>query len=289
MPTTPTDKLLAASQRLIPARTIGRIIYGLTRNKTRWLKNFLIVGFTKLFKVDTAEAAKPVPDGYDSFNDFFTRSLKPGARVIDDDAQSLICPADGRIAQLGRARDGQLLQAKGMHFSAGDLLGDSELAAELADCHFITIYLAPYNYHRLHMPLAGELEQSIFIPGRLYSVNLRTASAVPNLYSLNERLVCRFNGPIGRFALVLVGAMNVASISTAWHGEIQPRPDGLPFKQSFSGSGTPRLAKGEYLGHFNMGSTIVLLGPEKITEWRADLRPGAEVRVGQSLARVATR
>jgi len=286
MPHKPTDKIIVFLQRLIPARILGRLFYRLSRNETPWLKNGLIRGFVWLFDVDTSEAANAVPDGYGSFNDFFTRTLKAGARIIDDADNTLVCPADGTIAQLGRADDGQLLQAKGMNFSAADLLGDAELATELADCLFATIYLAPYNYHRLHMPIAGTLEKSIFIPGKLYSVNARTAAAVPNLYALNERLVCQFNGPAGRFAMVLVGAMNVASISTVWGGEIMPPADGLPISTRFDSTAAPTLAKGEYMGHFNMGSTIVLLGPAGASAWGSDLCSGMTVRVGQSLARV---
>lgn len=286
MPTKPTHSLIATAQRLIPARSLGRFVYWLARIETSWLKNFLINGFVWLYKVDTSEAAATVPNEYRNFNDFFTRSLKPDARPLEGDDNTLLCPADGTIAQLGRAAQGQLLQAKGMYFSAAELLGDAELAAELADCHFATIYLAPYNYHRLHMPVTGTLEQSIFIPGRLYSVNALTTSAVPNLYAVNERLVCQFNGPAGRFAMVLVGAMNVASISTAWEGEILPPADGLPVRKSFSGEHAPTLARGDYMGHFNMGSTIVLLGPSSIQGWQPTLRPGNTVRVGRRLATV---
>jgi phosphatidylserine decarboxylase len=283
MPPTLTDRILVTLQRALPARSIGRVIYHLTRSELRWLKNALITGFNWLYGVDTTEAEKPVPDGYRSFNDFFTRSLKTGARVLDSGPNTFICPADGTIAQLGKATNGQLLQAKGMEFSARDLLADVDLAAELADCHFATIYLAPYNYHRLHMPLNGSLEQTIFVPGLLYSVNARTAATVPNLYAVNERLICQFNGQHGRFAMVLVGAMNVASISTAWSGEITPPGNGEIQKQYFSGENTPELSQGDYMGHFNMGSTVVLLGPRDLASWTTELMPGRTVKVGQQL------
>ena len=283
MPPTLTDHLLVLLQRLLPARLIGRIIYHLTRSELGWLKNGLIWGFSRLYGVDTTEAEKPVPDGYSSFNDFFTRSLKDGARTMNAGANNLICPADGTIAQLGKATGGKLLQAKGMEFTASDLLADDILATELADCHFATIYLAPYNYHRLHMPLDGTLEKTAFVPGLLYSVNARTAATVPNLYAVNERLVCQFNGPHGRFAMVLVGAMNVASISTAWCGEIPPPADGKVQKQFFVGVDPPHLCRGDYMGHFNMGSTIVLLGPRDLSSWAAELTLGKTVQVGQPL------
>ncbi len=278
-----TDRILVTLQRALPARSIGRFIYYLTRSELRWVKNALITGFSWLYAVNTAEAEKPVPDGYRSFNEFFTRSLKTGARAMDTGTDTFICPADGTIAQVGKAIDGQLLQAKGIEFSASELLADSHLAGELSDCHFATIYLAPYNYHRLHMPLDGTLEQTIFVPGLLYSVNARTAATVPGLYAINERLVCQFNSQRGRFAMVLVGAMNVASISTAWRGEITPLRNGIVQTQFFSGTDRPKLSQGDYMGHFNMGSTVVMLGPQDLISWATELVPGKIVQVGQQL------
>jgi phosphatidylserine decarboxylase len=283
MPPTLTDRILVTLQRALPARSIGRVIYHLTRSELRWVKNALITGFSWLYGVDTTEAEKPVPDGYRSFNEFFTRSLKTGARTMDTGTHTFICPADGTIAQLGKAIDGQLLQAKGIEFSASELLADTNLAGELANCHFATIYLAPYNYHRLHMPLDGTLEQTIFVPGLLYSVNARTAATVPGLYAVNERLVCQFNSQRGRFAMVLVGAMNVASISTAWCGEITPPENGKVQTQFFSGTDMPKLSQGDYMGHFNMGSTVVMLGPQGLISWATEIAPGKIVQVGQQL------
>jgi phosphatidylserine decarboxylase len=279
------DKILVLLQRLIPARLIGGLIYHLARCETVWLKNLLINGFSRLYNVATHEAELAVPDGYASFNDFFTRKLQAGARDLSAQPGAFISPADGTIAQTGIACAGQLLQAKGIEFSAADLLGDTELANELADCHFATIYLAPYNYHRLHMPIAGTLEQTLFIPGLLYSVNARTTAAVPGLYALNERLVCQFNSSAGKFALVLVGAMNVASISTAWDGEILPNSERSVQRKSFSGAAAPQLAQGDYMGHFNMGSTIVMLGPKALTGW-LDVPNGTPIQVGQPLGSV---
>jgi len=281
------DRLLVALQRITPARFIGRMIYHLSRCQVRWLKDLLIQGFCKLYDVDTDEAAKPVPAGYQSFNQFFIRELKPGSRPIDSAPDQLVSPADGRIAQLGQARAGQLIQAKGMHFSAADLLADEALATELADCHFATVYLAPYNYHRLHMPLDGTLEQTLFVPGLLYSVNERTARTVPSLYAVNERLVCQFNSPHGRFAMVLVGAMNVASISTAWGDEIPAPRDYRVVREHFSGTSAPSLSRGDYMGHFNMGSTVVLLGPAGLQGWHTDCAPGNVVRTGQTVGTLA--
>lgn len=278
------DRLLLLLQRCIPARTLGNLFYVISRSRVVWFKNALTRGFVRLYSVNTEEAAAPVPDGYRSFNDFFTRDLKVDARPLCA-APGFACPADGRIAQMGYAAKGQLLQAKGMHFSAAALLGDTHLAARFDDAAFATIYLAPFNYHRVHMPLAGWLATSLFIPGKLYSVNARTAASLPQLYALNERLVCHFESDAGPFVVVLVGAMNVASISTAWDGEISASGHSGIERHRYSAEAaeTPRLARGEYLGHFNMGSTVILLGPPGQLQWDTALQPGTPVQVGQSL------
>lgn len=287
MHTTLTDQILLALQNCLPARFMGACLYRLSRAETEWLKNALIRGFSWLYAVNTAEAELPVPGGYRSFNAFFTRSLRAGARPIHTDPLQLVAPADGTIAQLGHACNGQLIQAKGIDFSAADLLGDPTLAAELANCAYTTIYLAPYNYHRLHMPLDGRLEKTLFIPGLLYSVNARSTALVPGLYARNERLVCTFNSLSGRFAMVLVGAMNVASISTAWGGEITPAADQRPQYKEYPDESGPQLRRGEYMGHFNMGSTVVLLGPNSALDWSDSLQVGHTVQVGQPMARMA--
>ncbi len=282
-----TDRILLTLQNCLPARFMGACLYRLSRTEIDWLKNALIRSFSQLYAVNTAEAEFPVPDGYHSFNAFFSRSLRTNARPINTDPLQLIAPADGTVAQLGHASNGQLMQAKGINFSAADLLGDAKLAAELANCAYTTIYLAPYNYHRLHMPLDGRLEQTLFIPGLLYSVNARSTALVPGLYARNERLVCEFSSPTGRFAMVLVGAMNVASISTAWGGEIFPTADRRVQRHEYRNESGPHLRRGEYMGHFNMGSTVVLLGPSSVLDWSTGLQVGSTVQVGQSMARLA--
>jgi len=283
------DKILVSLQRLLPARLIGNAVYHLSRIEIVWIKNALINGFSWLYDVNTGEAENPVPDGYQSFNHFFSRNLQEGARQFDTGPDNFLAPADGTIAQLGKAHEGLLIQAKGVEFSASDLLGDEQLAADLADASFATIYLAPYNYHRLHMPIDGELVQTLFIPGLLYSVNARTTAAVPGLYAINERLVCQFQSPAGPFAMVLVGAMNVASISTAWGGEIPSPKDYRIQRQHYSGSSAPMLKQGEYMGHFNMGSTVVMLGPENLSEWDSSLTTGDSIEVGSKLGSIVNK
>jgi len=277
------DKALVALHLLIPARLLARIVYRLSRSKRSWLKNLLISLFCKLYPVDMSEAEHPHAEAYASFNAFFTRRLKPGVREFAIGTSNLICPADGTVAQTGHVHDGQLLQAKGMHFSAAALLGNTELASNFNSASFATIYLAPYNYHRVHMPVSGQLISSQFIPGKLYSVNARTTAVIPNLYALNERLVCEFTTELGPFAMVLVGAMNVASISTAWDGEIIARGNQDVINQTYTGDRCLPFGQGDYMGHFNMGSTVVMLGPPGACTWQASLIPGTVVRVGQAM------
>lgn len=278
-----TDRLLIRLQTWIPARVIGRLVFGLSRTRIRWIKNTVIRGFTWLYCVNRLEAAAEVPHGYATFNDFFTRELKPGVRPVDSRPDSLVSPADGTVAQSGYVREGQLLQAKGLEYSAAELLGDTKLAGTLADSAFTTIYLAPHNYHRVHMPIEGVLERTIFIPGMLYSVNARTTRSLANLYTLNERLVCQFRGDGGPFTLVLVGAMNVASISTQWAGEMAPPPDGRVMQQEFRSGEELRFSRGDYMGHFNLGSTVVFIAPDAGVEWLEAVEAGERVRVGQRI------
>lgn len=288
MPESFSNRLIACLQKWLPARTLGRCIYWLSRSERIWLKNSLINCFSWFYSVNVSEAEKPVPSGYRHFNAFFTRKLKLGVRPIDARHDSFVCPADGTLAQFGYARETELLQAKGRTFLTKDLLGDAQMAASLGNCAYATIYLAPYNYHRLHMPLEGTLESTLFIPGCLYSVNARTAAAVPNLYAVNERLVCQFRSAHGSFVMVLVGAMNVASISTAWGGEIMPPADSNIVRTNFSGHpSAPSLKRGSYMGHFNMGSTIVVLAPPTLLSWDTSLQTGNLVRVGQRLGSVS--
>jgi len=284
MQASPIDKLLIQLQDRIPARRLGRLVYRLSRSEIRWLKNLLIRGFVWLYCVNTAEAAKRTPVEFKSFNDFFTRKLKAEVRLYDQRPGAIISPADGTVAQAGVASNGQLLQAKGMQFSGADLLGDPELAAQLSASAFSTIYLAPHNYHRLHMPMDGVLEQTRFIPGLLYSVNARTTASVENLYALNERLVCQFRNDAGPFAMVLVGAMNVASISTAWDGEIIATADsGIVHTDYRNQANQPAYVRGEYMGHFNLGSTVVFIAPAGELDWLPAATEGERIQVGQAI------
>jgi phosphatidylserine decarboxylase len=227
-----------------------------------------------------AEAAQSDPCSYGSFNEFFTRALKPDARSIAPGLREIACPADGMISEAGRIEGDRLLQAKGRHYALAELLASESSARRFADGAFATIYLAPFNYHRVHMPLRGRLREAVYVPGRLFSVNAATASLVPRLFARNERVLTFFDGAFGEFALILVGALNVGSIATVWAGDVTPAArrvvTTLP-PQDVS------LDKGEEFGRFNMGSTVILLFQENRVRWHEDMRAGATVRLGQSL------
>lgn len=279
-------ELYIAFQRLLPQALLGRLVYALARVRTPWLKDMLIKGFVRLYDVDTSEAENPVPSGYSNFNDFFTRSLKPGARPLDADPAVISCPADGTVQRAGTIRNGTLIQAKGISYTAADLLGDPDAAQAYDGGHYLTVYLAPYNYHRVHAPLTGQLQAMHYAPGARMAVNQTTAAAVPNLFAGNERLACHFSTATGPYAIVLVGALNVASISTAWAGEVLPASPPRFRDWRYRGQAAVQLARGDYLGHFNLGSTIVLLLPPGIGELDSDLNAGRPVQVGERIGRL---
>ena len=233
------------------------------------------------FRVDMTEFQGDGPDDFRSFNDFFTRVLLPGSRPLSADPEWVVSPADGTISQAGVIAGGRLLQAKGREYSVTELLGDDDLAAKLANGSFATIYLAPHDYHRVHAPFAGRLIESIEIPGRLFSVNGITERHVPRLFARNERLVLRVQASFGEFALVLVGAMIVASIRVTWAGPTSPY--GKRVSRTPVGVGFER---GDEVGAFLLGSTVVALFPAGAVALAHGIGPGSQVRVGSPLARV---
>jgi len=278
------ERAFIGLQYLLPQHGLSRIVGWVARSRIGLLRSLLINAFLRHYPVDLAEAARPDPDAYESFNDFFTRRLKSGARPPDGSPVAALCPADGVLSQAGAIAGDTLLQAKGIDFSAAALLGgDPSLAAEFAGGAFATIYLAPHNYHRVHMPLAGTLRRARFVPGDLFSVNAATAASVPGLFARNERVVCAFDTPQGPMAVVLVGALFVGSMSLAWADRIRPAGNRgvreLPVHDPIIA-----LDRGAELGWFNMGSTvIVLFGPQgpALVE---GLAPGRPLRVGERLA-----
>ena len=250
----------------------------------RWtpIKEFLIRSFIKAFKVDMTDYQRQNADEFEHFNDFFTRTLKDGARPLPHDQGLLFSPVDGAVSQMGEALQGRLIQAKGRDYRLADLLADQALADRLEGGAFATLYLAPKDYHRIHMPFDGTLKQMIHVPGDLYSVNQVTAAGVPNLFARNERVVCVFDTEHGEIAMVLVGAMIVASISTVWHGQVTP-VKGVQ-RWTYSETEHIHLKRGEEMGSFALGSTVILCTePDKLT-WNSDLSAGDPLRLGQPIA-----
>ncbi|MDH4108970.1 MAG: archaetidylserine decarboxylase [Gammaproteobacteria bacterium] len=279
-------------QHLLPKYLSTRLMYRLSHIETTGIKNFMIRRFTALYPVDIDEAARPVPDGYRSFNDFFTRELADGARPIDESADSVVAPADGTVSAAGRIEHDRLLQAKGHRYSLADLLAtDLDDAAAYVDGSFATIYLAPYDYHRVHAPLAGRLLSVRYVPGDLFSVNSATVSLLPGLFARNERLVLSFDTAFGPVAVILVGALHVGSITTPWTGELRPRRDGMVELLRLDPSVPRDVSKGGLLGWFNFGSTVIVLLPRGACDWRDALVTGMKLRVGERIgtARAARR
>ena len=278
------DRLFIALQHLLPQHGLSRLVLAATRVRSPWFKNALIRGFLRLFRVDMSDAVEPDPLRYGSFNEFFTRALKAGARPIAGASDAIACPVDGCVSEAGSIDGGRLLQAKNRQYKLTDLLAGQPWAGHFEGGSFATIYLAPFNYHRIHMPLRGNLKETVYVPGRLFSVNGVTALHVPNLFARNERVLTLFDTDYGRFALVLVGALNVGSMSTVWAGDITPAA-----RRVVSRIPAPptTLEKGVELGRFNMGSTVILLFEPNRARWNPQVRAGSVVRLGESLGRLA--
>lgn len=277
------DSLFIFFQHIVPQHLLSRITGWLAEVRHPvWLKDFVIGRFVDHFEVDMSEAAEPDPRAYANFNEFFTRPLQQDARPIAD--ADIVCPADGAISQLGTIEEGRIFQAKGRFFSTRELLGGDDARAELfRDGQFATIYLSPKDYHRVHMPLAGKLSATSYIPGKLFSVNAVTADNVERLFARNERLVCYFDTDVGPMALILVGAMVVAGIETVWSGQVAPPPSG-PVKMDYSQLPEAiSLAKGEEMGRFKLGSTAILLFPKGSMNWDDSYVAGSKTRLGASL------
>jgi len=276
-------RLFVLAQHLLPQRLLTRAAGALARGEI--FARLLIRLFIRRYRVDMSEALDPDPSSYRNFNEFFTRELKPGARTLAGGAGAVLCPADGAISELGAINGERLLQAKGRHFELRDLLGgDGELARTLAGGRFITIYLSPRDYHRVHMPLQGRLLQTRHVPGKLFSVNEASTALIPGLFSRNERLVSVFEGECGCFAVAMVGAMIVAGIRAVWD---EPGREGrlrAP-EQDFADRG-PALAAGAEMGRFELGSTVILLFPPGAMELESGLTPGEGVRMGQKIGQL---
>ncbi|NID03721.1 phosphatidylserine decarboxylase [Luteibacter jiangsuensis] len=267
-------------QYILPHRFLSRIVYWATRWEWTPWKNFLIREIVKRYDVDMSQAAQPDPFAYQHFNAFFTRKLKADARRADPDPDAIVSPADGRISQSGRIRDGRIFQAKGQEYTAAELLGDEAAAAPFRNGSFVTIYLSPRDYHRVHMPLEGELTGTTHVPGRIFSVAPFAVEAIPRVFARNERLVCHFQGAHGPFVSVMVGAILVSSVATVWDGLAIP-PYASDIRRHDCRDRHVKLERFAEMARFNMGSTVILLLPEGYV--LDDLQPQQQVIVGQRL------
>jgi len=279
------DTLFILLQNLLPQHLLSRLVGQLADCRVSWVKNTFIKVFARKYNINMQEALEENPTAYPTFNDFFTRALKPGVRTIDDAAEAIVSPADGAFSQLGDINHERIFQAKGRGYGLTTLLGgDLELAKQFKNGSFATIYLSPRDYHRVHMPCDGVLRQTIYVPGDLYSVNQTTAENVDQLFARNERLVAIFDTEHGPMAMILVGAMIVAGIETVWDGQIAPPPR-TPQQKSFDNQQREvRLAKGDEMGRFKLGSTVVLLFGEDAIQWQQEHQAGGSIQLGQRLA-----
>ncbi|WKE67512.1 archaetidylserine decarboxylase [Gallaecimonas kandeliae] len=267
---------------MIPQHGLSRLVGWLAAARAGALTHAFIRVFIKRYKVEMSEAKEENPDAFASFNDFFTRELKDGLRPLAD--TDLVLPVDGTVSQLGPVSEGRIIQAKGHDYSAEALLGVPELAAPYQNGHFATIYLAPRDYHRIHMPIKGKLTDMIYVPGALFSVNPLTAEKVPGLFARNERVVTLWETEVGPMALVLVGATIVASIETVWAGTVTP-PTGKGVRHwDYRHLKPVVLDKGEEMGRFKLGSTVVLLFGEQAVNFAEELAPGVTTRLGGAFA-----
>jgi len=277
-----SDRLAVLPQYLLPKQALTAVAGRVASAKAGALTTALIRRFVARYGVNMAEAANPDPASYTSFNEFFTRPLRPGARQLAD--ADWICPVDGAISQLGPIEDGQIFQAKGHRYSATALVGgDAALAERFRNGHFATLYLSPRDYHRIHMPCTGRLQRMVHVPGELFSVNPTTARGVPGLFARNERVVCVFEGPQGPFVMVLVGATIVGSMVTVWHGMVNPPRPGHLRAWDYLDQNI-ELRQGEEMGRFLLGSTVVMMLPQGPLQFAPDWASTRPIRMGEAMA-----
>ena len=282
------SRLFIFFQYLLPHHLLSRGVGLLAQNHL--LRKLFIRTFIKRYKVDLSQAKIQDVGKFENFNAFFTRELQADARPLSTAQGAIVCPADGAVSQLGDIADGNLLQAKGKHYSCQSLLaGDAQMAALFQSGKFATIYLSPRDYHRVHMPMAGILKKTIYVPGKLFSVNQTTAESVPNLFARNERLVCLFNTAVGPMAVILVGAMIVAGIDTVWAGEVCPIPGKREIQITDYSNQVPavQLPLGGELGRFRLGSTAIVLFQHGTMKFESSLEATSSVAMGQLLGQVA--
>jgi phosphatidylserine decarboxylase len=279
------DRCYVIFHSLLPTIFLSWLMFHVARIRAPGFKNALIGAIVKLYKVDLSEAEFEQIKSYPDFSAFFTRALKPGARPIDPDPKALVSPVDGTVSAIGPIRNGTMIQAKGFEYPVGELLGGSKTAAFFQKGSYCTIYLAPHNYHRIHMPANGKLREWGYQPGRLFSVSVGAVNRIPRLFTRNERVFSVFETDFGPMGLVMVGALFVGSMETVWNGRVTP-PHGHE-AGAYSPMSPVVLMRGREMGRFNMGSTVILLMPPGMVTWRPQLATGTEVRMGLALGNLA--
>ncbi|MDD9893321.1 MAG: archaetidylserine decarboxylase [Gammaproteobacteria bacterium] len=277
------DYSFSAPQYLLPHQALSKVMHRATRSRLKPFKSAVISGLTHIYGINMQEAEHQNRKSYNSVNAFFTRALKSGVREIDADPEAVVSPVDGTVSEAGPIHDQQIIQAKGRDYTVLDLLaGDKALADQFKDGDFATIYLSPKDYHRIHMPCDGSLQSMRHVPGRLFSVNPRTTRSVPRLFARNERVINVFETEFGPMVLIMVGAIFVSSMETVWHGEVNTTRKGNVREWQYDGS--LKLAKGDEMGRFNMGSTVILLYPNGAVEQNSVMEPTQTLRLGQRIA-----
>lgn len=282
------DHAFAALQYVLPKHLLTRLMYTLARSESVLVRNTILRIFLSSYRIDMSEAVEPNPYAYRNFNEFFTRALRPDARAINPDPQLIVSPVDGLVSQCGYLQDDSIIQAKGHRYSLLELVGgDLDALEAFRGGSFACIYLAPYNYHRIHMPMDGVVRSNLYVPGNLFSVNAATVRAVPRVFARNERLICNFETHAGRMAVILIGALFVGSIETVHCGEVNPPPRARGAPVAIQNGIGRSFAKGEELGRFNMGSTVVLLFQDDRVRWDATLGPESRVQLGRAIGRLS--
>jgi phosphatidylserine decarboxylase len=269
-------------QYLLPHHILSRLMAKIANCRVPVIKNFIIRQYCKFYHIDMADALESNSFNYATFNDFFTRALKPGARPIADDGRAIIAPVDGKIWQIGTVR-ASAINAKGKNFTLGQLLADDHDASLFQGANFAVLYLAPYNYHRIHMPITGKLSKMRYVPGSLFSVNPAVVDHLPDVFARNERVVSIFDTVLGPVAAIFVGAMIVGSIETKWAGVVAPRGRRKITNWSYSGQDNITFDRGEEIGSFKLGSTVILLFPKGVMKWDEYLQANVPIRMGQTL------
>lgn len=281
----PAERLFAALQLCLPTRWLSSCVHRLAQSRIGWLKRALINGFDWLYAIDLGEAAEPDRAAYPSFNAYFTRALRPGTRPVADDANAVIAPVDGQLGAFGAISAGRVFQTKGMTYGLQNLLAGSRWAERFEGGSYATLYLAPRNYHRVHMPVTGVLRESHYVPGRLFGVNPASVRSIPRLFTRNERLIAFFDTDYGPMAIVMVGAFCVGGIETTWAGRVCPphrRGKTTPVQQSAGNGAMPR---GVEMGRFNLGSSVILLFGPNAVAWHTGLVAGQPLVLGRSIGR----